>query len=95
MKSVLKGFGDVSQTSDLYASASAGAYKFLHEWVPPCPACYNEFDPKTAVEKLLYSGSYLSYNEGVIGLTVLCMSFHARLCKLSAALSLQRSIYAG
>lgn len=27
----VKGFGAVAQTSDLYASASAVAYKFLHE----------------------------------------------------------------
>ena len=37
----VKGFGAVAQTSDLYASASAVAYKFLHEWVPPCIACQN------------------------------------------------------
>ena len=30
----------------------------------------------------LFSGSYLSYNEGVIGLTTPCMSFHARSRKL-------------
>ena len=35
---------------------------------------------------MLYNGSYLSYNEEVIGLTVPCMSSHARLCKLSAVL---------
>ena len=28
MKSVLKGFGDVSSTSDLWTPASAGVYKF-------------------------------------------------------------------
>lgn len=50
---------------------------------------------KQLLKKLLYSGSFLSYHEGVIGLTVLCMSFHARLYKLPAALSLQRSICAG
>lgn len=30
----------------------------------------------------LFSGSYLSYNEWVIGLTMPCMSFHARNRKL-------------
>ena len=32
----------------------------------------------------LFSGSHLSYNEGETGLTVPCLSCHARLCKLSA-----------
>jgi len=31
---------------------------------------------------MLHSGSYLSYNEGVIGLTEHCLSFHARTGKL-------------
>ena len=49
--------------------------KFLHEWVPPCIACYNMFDPKNGVALvMLFSGSNLSYNEEVIGLTGHCLS---------------------
>ncbi len=33
-------------------------------------------------KSILHSGSCLSYNEGVIGLTEHCLSFHARPCKL-------------
>ena len=33
-------------------------------------------------ETALLRGSYLSYNEGEIGLTMHCLSFYARSCKL-------------
>ena len=45
------------------------------KWVPLCPACYNMFDPKNGVALvMLFSGSNLSYNEEVIGLTGHCLS---------------------
>lgn len=38
-------------------------------------ACYNMFDPKNGVALvMLFSGSNLSYNEEVIGLTGHCLS---------------------
>ena len=44
------------------------------------------FGPKISVALvMLFSGSNLSYNEEVIGLTGHCLSFYARLCKLLAA----------
>lgn len=40
-----------------------------------CIACYNMFDPKNGVALvMLFSGSNLSYNEEVIGLTGHCLS---------------------
>ena len=40
--------------------------------------------PKVQEIAVLFSGSYLSYNGRETGLTVPCLSFHARPCKLSA-----------
>lgn len=40
--------------------------------------------PKVQEIAVLFSGSYLSYNERETGLTVPCLSCHARSCKLSA-----------
>ena len=38
-------------------------------------ACYNMLDPKSSMLKnVLFSGSYQSYNERVIGLTKHCLS---------------------
>ena len=45
-----------------------------------CPdthiACYNMLDPKSSMLKnVLFSGSYQSYNERVIGLSKHCLSY--------------------
>lgn len=40
--------------------------------------------PKVQEIAVLFSGLYLSYNERETGLTVPCLSCHARSCKLSA-----------
>ena len=40
--------------------------------------------PKVQAITVLFSGSYLSYNGRETGLTVPCLSCHARPCKLSA-----------
>ena len=43
--------------------------------IEKCIACYNMFDPKNGVALvMLFSGSNLSYNEEVIGLTGHCLS---------------------
>ena len=45
------------------------------EWLSRGIACYNMFDPKNSVALvMLFSGSNLSYNEEVIGLTGHCLS---------------------
>ena len=45
------------------------------EWLSRGIACYNMFDPKNGVALvMLFSGSNLSYNEEVIGLTGHCLS---------------------
>ena len=44
-------------------------------WIATSIACYNMFDPKNGVALvMLFSGSNLSYNEEVIGLTGHCLS---------------------
>lgn len=44
-------------------------------WIATGIACYNMFDPKNGVALvMLFSGSNLSYNEEVIGLTGHCLS---------------------
>ena len=41
-----------------------------------CIACYNMLDPKSSMLKnVLFSGSYQSYNERVIGLSKHCLSY--------------------
>lgn len=45
------------------------------KWIATSIACYNMFDPKNSVAlMMLFSGSNLSYNEEVIGLTGHCLS---------------------
>ena len=45
------------------------------KWLSWRIACYNMFDPKNGVALvMLFSGSNLSYNEEVIGLTGHCLS---------------------
>ena len=47
----------------------------LHGCINTRIACYNMFDPKNGVALvMLFSGSNLSYNEEVIGLTGHCLS---------------------
>ena len=57
------------------------SFLFLRNLFYPteCPdtdiACYNMLDPKSSMLKnVLFSGSYQSYNERVIGLSKHCLS---------------------
>ena len=47
----------------------------LNKTDPEAIACYNMLDPKSSMLKnVLFSGSYQSYNERVIGLSKHCLS---------------------
>ena len=60
---VQRGLGALPSTSILPVCINTGI------------ACYNMFDPKNGVALvMLFSGSNLSYNEEVIGLTGHCLS---------------------
>ncbi|MGO5097636.1 hypothetical protein ACTQ34_17835 [Agathobaculum sp. LCP25S3_E8] len=53
----------------------AGFFPLRAECINTGIACYNMFDPKNGVALvMLFSGSNLSYNEEVIGLTGHCLS---------------------
>jgi hypothetical protein len=69
------GFGDFPQQAETESSASGRNLFVLSLSDQEGIACYNMFDPKNGVALvMLFSGSNLSYNEEVIGLTGHCLS---------------------
>ena len=66
------------QIENLYSKGGLGDFPQQARgaiWIATGIACYNMFDPKNGVALvMLFSGSNLSYNEEVIGLTGHCLS---------------------
>ena len=69
------GLGALPQASKAEGKITAGFFPLRAECINTGIACYNMFDPKNGVALvMLFSGSNLSYNEEVIGLTGHCLS---------------------
>ena len=72
---VQRGLGALPSTSKAEGKITAGFFPLRAECINTGIACYNMFDPKNGVALvMLFSGSNLSYNEEVIGLTGHCLS---------------------
>ena len=69
------GLGALPQASKAEGKITAGFFPLRAECINTGIACYNMLDPKNSVVLImLFSGSNLSYNEEVIGLTGHCLS---------------------
>ena len=69
------GLGALPRASKAEGKITAGFFPLRAECINTGIACYNMFDPKNGVALvMLFSGSNLSYNEEVIGLTGHCLS---------------------
>ena len=72
---VQRGLGALPSTSKAEGKITAGFFPLRAGCINTGIACYNMFDPKNGVALvMLFSGSNLSYNEEVIGLTGHCLS---------------------
>lgn len=80
---VQRGLGALPPTSRLDLPLTAGG-PILHRGSHDALLATITKAPKVQEIAVLFSGSYLSYNERETGLTVPCLSCHARSCKLSA-----------
>ena len=69
------GLGALPQASKAEGKITAGFFPLRAECINTGIACYNMLDPKSSMLKnVLFSGSYQSYNERVIGLSKHCLS---------------------
>ena len=72
---VQRGLGALPSTSKAEGEITSGFFPLWAECINTGIACYNMLDPKNSVVLImLFSGSNLSYNEEVIGLTGHCLS---------------------